>query len=99
MSLVVETIADARVDEWRREAPALERALLRRGVQHRYATHERCSGCGRTPLVGERVYLADTGPVLCELCRASESARQLHSRVVRGPSSGRAIRVIAGHAR
>jgi hypothetical protein len=94
----METLAGIRVDEWRREARALERALLRRGVEDRYAERERCSRCARTPLLGERVYLADSGPVLCELCRRDQGARELTSRVVRGPEFGRAIRIIVDRA-
>jgi hypothetical protein len=94
----VETITDVWADEWPRDMAALELALLRRGVEHRGAAHERCSCCGRTPLVGERVYLADDGPVVCELCRSGQGAPRLESRVVRGPNFGRGIRVIVGSA-
>lgn len=90
----MELIAEARTDECTREMAALELALLRRGVQHRDAVQVRCSSCERTPLTGERVYLAETGPVLCELCRSQEPAIRVQSRVVRGPSFGRAIRII-----
>jgi hypothetical protein len=68
--------------------------LLRRGVEHRDGAHVRCSLCRRTPLIGERVYLADNGPVLCELCRSGEAETPVQCRVVRGPSFGRAIRII-----
>jgi hypothetical protein len=74
--------------------PALELALLRRGVEHRDAAQVRCSLCRRTPLTGERVYLADSGPVLCELCRSGQPAISVQCRVVRGPDFGRAIRII-----
>jgi hypothetical protein len=94
MVFVMELIADPWVDECTRHMPALELALLRRGVEDRGAGHVRCSHCHRTPLVGERVYLADSGPVLCELCRAGEPASPLQSRVVRGPNLGRAIRIV-----
>ena len=94
----METTADVRVDELRRAARALERALLRRGVAHRYAERERCSRCNRTPLLGERVYPADPGPVVCELCRPGQLARELDSRVVRGPEFGRALRIIRDRA-
>ncbi len=83
------------MDEWPRGMAAIELALLRRGVAARDGAHERCSGCHRTPLTGERVYLMESGPVLCELCRGSRSEPRLHSRVVRAPGYGRAIRVLA----
>jgi hypothetical protein len=94
MTHVMEVIADSWVDECTRDMPALELALLRRGVEDRGADHVRCSHCHRTPLVGERVYLADNGPVLCELCRAGLPATAVQTRVVRGPSFGRAIRIV-----
>ncbi|HLY50967.1 MAG TPA: hypothetical protein VKR21_17385 [Solirubrobacteraceae bacterium] len=94
----METTADVRVDELRREARALERALLRRGIAHRDAETERCSRCRRTPLLGERVYLPDAGPVVCELCRSGPIARELDSRLVRGPDFGRTLRIIGDRA-
>jgi hypothetical protein len=97
-TLLVETLTDPWVDEWPRDMYALERALLRRGVQDRDSSHERCGRCRRTPLPGERVYLTDAGPVMCELCRADEAQVRLHSRVVRAPNSGRAIRILASRA-
>jgi hypothetical protein len=98
MSFAMEVMSDPWVDEWPRDMRALELALLRRGVQDRDSTHERCGRCRRTPLSGERVYLADDGPVLCELCRAGESQVRLQSRVVRGPNSGRTIRILESRA-
>jgi hypothetical protein len=29
----------------------------------------RCSDCGRTPLIGEQVYLYESAELVCELCR------------------------------
>jgi hypothetical protein len=72
----------------------LELALLRRGVRQRDADRERCGRCRRTPLVGERMYLVDSGPPLCELCRSDQSAPPLQARQVRGPDFGRAIRLV-----
>jgi hypothetical protein len=92
--LAVEITALTWVDECMREMPALELALLRRGVEDRDSVHVRCGLCRRTPLTGERVYLAESGPVLCELCRSEEPATEVQCRVVRGPSFGRAIRII-----
>jgi hypothetical protein len=95
---VMQVIADAWVDESPRNMPPLELALLREGVERRDAGHERCSRCHRTPLAGELVYLADTGPVLCELCCSEEAIRSLRSRRVRGPWLGRSIRILSHHA-
>jgi hypothetical protein len=71
----------------------LERALLRRGVVQRSADTERCKGCGRTPLTGERIYVLDRGGVCCELCRAVDRWTPVDSRVVRGPEFGLSIRL------
>lgn len=98
MNLLMEVMRDPWVDEWPSDMQALERALLRQGVRNRDSTHERCGRCRRTPLPGERVYLADDGPIICELCRAREGQIRLESRIVRGPSSGRAIRVLESRA-
>lgn len=94
MNLAVELGPDARLDGCTRGMPALELALLRRGVEHRGAAQVRCSLCRRAPLIGERVYLAGRGPVLCELCRSEEPAASVQSRVVHGPNFGHAIRII-----
>ena len=91
----MDSFADVWVDELPRRMQALERALLRRGVRHRDASRERCSRCRRTPLVGERVYLAEAGPVICATCRSGEApVPSLSSRIVRGPGVGRTIRIL-----
>jgi hypothetical protein len=78
-----------------REMAELELALLRRGVDQRAAGRECCSRCGRTPLVGERVYTVDEGGALaCELCRAVDGGAALGSRLVHGPAFGHSIRII-----
>jgi hypothetical protein len=90
----MEAGSDLCLDEWRRDMPALELALLRQGVEQRDASRERCARCLRTPLVGERVFLNEAGPVLCALCRSGNDASRLQSRVVRGPNFGQAIRIV-----
>jgi hypothetical protein len=79
-----------------RGSDELEIALLRRGVDRRTAGSERCRGCGRTPLVGERVYLHRHGSICCELCRALEDEPMLESRTVHGPEFGHTMRLM-GH--
>ncbi|MFZ0379299.1 MAG: hypothetical protein WCD11_00765 [Solirubrobacteraceae bacterium] len=74
-------------------APELQLALVRRAVGERDADRERCRGCRRTPLVGERVYLDDAGGLHCELCRALEPEPLLRSRIVRGPEFGHTMRL------
>jgi len=78
-----------------REMPDLELALLRRGVDERDGGRDRCSRCGRTPLLGERVYTLDErGALACELCHALDRGPVLGSRLVRGPAFGHTIRII-----
>jgi hypothetical protein len=81
--------------EGEREMDELELALLRRGVHQRAAGRESCSTCGRTPLVGERVFMIDErGGLRCELCHALDGAPALGSRLVHGPAFGHTIRII-----
>lgn len=76
-----------------RDAAELEIALLRRGVDRRIAGNERCRGCERTPLVGERVYLDQRGSLYCELCRALEDREMVASRTIHGPEFGHTMRL------
>jgi hypothetical protein len=73
--------------------PELQVALVRRAIDHFDAVRERCEGCRRTPLIGERIYFAPGGVVYCELCRALDPDRQLESRIVHGPEFGHTIRL------
>ncbi len=68
-------------------------ALLRRGVDELSAECERCAGCHRTPLIGERVYSYSSGTVLCELCKADRGEAPQHSRLVHGPEFGHTMRI------
>jgi hypothetical protein len=71
----------------------LELALLRRGLDERLAGSERCTCCHRTPLVGERVYVYDSGTIACELCRDGQRRSPTSSRVVHGPEFGHTMRI------
>jgi hypothetical protein len=71
----------------------LEIALLRRGLDERRDGPERCSGCGRTPLVGERVYVYEPGVIACELCRGRHRQRPAQTRLVHGPEFGHTMRI------
>ncbi|MGI8629536.1 MAG: hypothetical protein ACR2LV_05165 [Solirubrobacteraceae bacterium] len=73
--------------------PELELALLRRGVDQLAAGCERCGHCHRAPLIGERVYVYEKGPMLCELCRALGGSQPLASRIVHGPEFGHTMRI------
>ncbi|MBA2341855.1 MAG: hypothetical protein H0V85_00145 [Thermoleophilaceae bacterium] len=55
--------------------------LLRKSVGSMVSARSRCSGCHRTPLVGERLNELDSGRVICELCLAGmpeEDRRVVH---------------------
>jgi len=77
-----------------RETPDLEIALLRRSVHDLAQTSERCCRCGRSPLIGERVYVLDHGDTICELCRAVERAVPVSTRTVHGPAFGHTLRIV-----
>ncbi len=70
----------------------LERELLRRGVGALVADRHRCLDCGRTPLIGERVYHYDDRSV-CELCRALRPDAPSSSEIVRHCEHGHAVRL------
>ncbi len=76
-----------------RGAPGLQVALVRRAVGRRDADRERCCGCRRTPLIGERVYLDEAGGLYCELCRVLEPDPVLRSQIVHGPEFGHTMRL------
>ena len=71
----------------------LELALLRKGLDERLAGSERCSCCNRTPLVGERVYVYESGVIACALCRRRQRATPVHTRTVHGPEFGHTMRI------
>ena len=65
----------------------LERALLRSSVSRLEAGRDRCRDCHRSPLIGERMFVYDSGRTVCELCRAVRPEEPAESLVVRGPQS------------
>lgn len=50
--------------------PDLSGLLLRKGGDSAADDRLRCSGCRRTPLVGEHLHEMPTGLVMCDLCLA-----------------------------
>ena len=72
----------------------LELALLKRGLDGLSASCQRCDRCHRAPLVGERIYLYDSGSARCELCRVRERTAPSGSRTVHGPEFGHSLRMI-----
>ena len=75
------------------DIPDLELALLRRGVDQRAAGRTRCHSCNRTPLMGERIYVYDSGRMLCELCRVVRRDAPVRSVLVHGPEFGHTMRI------
>jgi hypothetical protein len=73
-----------------------ERLLLRRGVGALVADRHRCSDCGRTPLVGERVHMYERSKgIVCELCRPLRGEIPAASELVRHSERGHAVRLAA----
>ena len=89
-----EDIAIGSPEDIAREMQELELALLRGGIEQRTAELERCTRCGRTPLIGEHVYRYGRAPLVCELCRPLEPEAPLSSRLVHGPAFGHTIRIV-----
>lgn len=77
-----------------RDMPDLELALLRRGLHGLSATSERCGRCRRSLLVGEQVYLYESGAARCALCRDREHSSPAHSHTVHGPEFGHTLRIL-----
>ena len=50
------------------DEPDLEAALLRKSVGNLTAGRTTCADCGRTPLVGERMYRFGRAASVCALC-------------------------------
>jgi hypothetical protein len=76
------------------ETDQLEMALLRRSLHGLSAECERCTGCRRSLLVGEKVYEYPSGKALCELCRERERSTPSQSHMVHGPEFGHTLRIV-----
>ncbi len=76
------------------ETPDLELALLRASLPRLSARCERCGGCRRSLLIGERFYEYESGTIRCELCRDRERDDPAGWSVVHGPEYGHTMRLI-----
>lgn len=77
----------------------LELALLRKGVGARVAGRDACGDCGRTPLVGERMYrFGGEAGAVCALCRPRRDAEPDAIEPVRHFERGHTVRLVARHA-
>jgi hypothetical protein len=80
-------------DERAAHTADLERQLLRVGVGALSADRARCRDCGRTPLIGEEVYLYEGERIVCELCRPRYATPPLSAERVRHSEFGQAVRL------
>lgn len=73
----------------------LESVLLRQSVGALEADRSCCDDCGRTPLLGEHVYLygGRRTRTVCELCRMLRRDAPLESAVVRHACHGHSVRI------
>jgi hypothetical protein len=79
-----------------RARPPVEISLLRHSLGELAQRRSCCAHCGRTPLVGERVYLyaAAAGErLLCELCRRLKREPPQRSELVHSAENKGAVRV------
>ena len=76
----------------------LETALLRKSVDTLEAGRSACADCGRTPLVGERVYRFGRGVKVCELCRTLRRDEPESSQLVHHSEHGQAVRIVVRRA-
>jgi hypothetical protein len=71
----------------------LERALLRKSVGTLAAESQRCTDCGRTPLIGETLYRFASAAAVCELCRPLRRDEPGGRERVRNGEAGHAVRI------
>jgi hypothetical protein len=76
----------------------LERELLRKGVGALEAGRHCCADCGRTPLVGERIFRYRGGDVVCALCARERDAEPEAVDLVRHSERGHTVRLVLRHA-
>ena len=75
--------------------PTLGIHLMRKGFGALHAQRHRCADCGRTPLIGERVYAFAAAKTVCELCRPLRREEPAGSELVRGGEHGATVRIRA----
>ena len=70
----------------------LERQLLRKSLGALARDRHRCTDCGRTPLVGERVHRYERDALVCALCRPLHGHDPDRTEVVHHSEHGQAVR-------
>ncbi|WCB95732.1 hypothetical protein DSM104299_04481 [Baekduia alba] len=76
----------------------LEAALLRKSVGSLTAGRSTCADCGRTPLVGERMYRYGRHSAVCALCTPLRRAEPDAVELVRHFERGHTVKRVARHA-
>jgi hypothetical protein len=76
----------------------LETALLRKSVDTLAAGRHVCADCGRTPLVGERMYRFGRSPAVCALCTPLRSSEPDAVELVRHFERGHTVRRVTPRA-
>jgi hypothetical protein len=76
----------------------LETALLRKSVGSLRAGRHSCADCGRTPLVGERMYRFGSASTVCALCTPLRRSEPDAVELVRHFERGHTVRRVAPHA-
>jgi hypothetical protein len=76
----------------------LEAALLRKSVGNLAAGRNVCADCGRTPLVGERMFRYARQGSVCALCRPLRASEPQAVVVVRHSERGQTVRRIVPRA-
>jgi hypothetical protein len=78
--------------------PDLEAALLRKSVGNLMAGRHTCADCGRSPLVGERMYRFGSSSTVCALCTPLRRAEPDAVELVRHFERGHTVRRIVPRA-
>jgi hypothetical protein len=76
----------------------LEAAQLRKSVGNLTAGRLACEDCGRTPLVGERMYRFGRASSVCALCTPLRRAEPDAVELVRHFERGQTVRLLAPRA-
>jgi hypothetical protein len=80
------------------DEPDLEAALLRKSVGDLTAGRLSCADCGRTPLVGERMYRFGRSSSVCALCTPLRRTEPDAVALVRHFERGHTVRRVAPRA-
>jgi hypothetical protein len=78
--------------------PDLELALLRKSVDVLAAGRHACADCGRTPLVGERMYRFGRASTVCALCTPLRRSEPDATELVRHFERGLTVRRVTPRA-